>query len=297
MPDGADPLPRYRAYLLRSSGLSEGVVVRHLRWAAAWLEQLGDRPLGDAGPEDVDGFLGRLRRLGYAANSVSQAISACRHLQHWALCQRPPLADCDPWLLVRPPRQERTIPRVLTVDQVGRLLAAFDRPRFGDVLGSAVAAVLYSTGCRVAELCAMDADDLEPESSRVRIHGKGGRQRYGVLPPPALAAIARYRPWAAALSRTAQPALFVARHGARLGRRQALELLQLGAERARLNRHVTPHLLRHTAATHLLEGGADLKTVQDYLGHVRIQTTEIYLHIATRHLVRSVAEHHPLAHA
>lgn len=283
-------LDAYSRHLRASAGVTPAVQERRLRWARRWCDHLADTPIGEATPADVDGFL---TRLDVAPATVCQAIAAMEYLYGWALAQRPPLADHSPWLLVRRPRQTRPLPRVLTVDQVRRLLDAYSRPTYRDALGSAVAHLLYSTGCRINEICSADIADLVDDQLRVR--GKGGRERLQPVLPPAAAAVARYLRWVSGYHRRGGAALLVGPRGGRLSRRSALELLQYGADRARLQVRVYPHLLRHSIATHLLEAGADLVTVQRFLGHARVSTTEIYLHVATSHLRRSVEAAHPLS--
>lgn len=289
-----DWIAAYQRHLASSAGISPAVQRRRLLWAQRWTDHLGGRELGEATPAEVDGFLARIAEHASPA-TVCQAIAAAEYLYGWALSQRPPLADYSPWLLVRRPRQVRPLPRILTVDQVRRLLATFDRPTYHDALSSALANLLYSTGARISEICTADVGHLELEAGRLLLEGKGGRQRYAPVLPPAAEALARYLRWTAGYHRRGGRALLVGPRGGRLSRRTALELIQDGASRARLNMRAYPHLLRHSIATHLIEGGADLRTVQEFLGHAKIQTTEIYLHVATRHLRAAVERAHPLA--
>ena len=201
----------------------------------------------------------------------------------------------DPTAEVAPPKLAMRLPKAITVDQVGALLDAVRGDEPVRLRDRALLELLYATGARISEAVALDVDDLG-EARSVRLNGKGGKQRVVPVGSFAVAAVDAYlvrgRPALAAAGRGI-PALFLNTRGARLSRQSAWAVLQQTAARAGVAQHVSPHTLRHSFATHLLEGGADLRAVQEMLGHVSITTTEIYTHLDRDYLRQVITEFHP----
>jgi integrase/recombinase XerD len=199
---------------------------------------------------------------------------------------------------VHPPAPPRRLPKALSVERVTRLLEAC---RLDDPLGlrdRALLELLYSTGARISEAVGLAVDDVDADTRSVLLSGKGGKPRLVPVGRPALAALDAYlvraRPGLAARGRGG-PALFLNARGGRLSRQSAWQVLQDAAERAGITAGVSPHTLRHSFATHLLEGGADVRVVQELLGHASVTTTQIYT-MVTVHALREVwAEAHPRA--
>ncbi|MBK8166178.1 MAG: tyrosine recombinase [bacterium] len=202
--------------------------------------------------------------------------------------------DGDPTATIMAPRRGRHLPDVLSVAQVERLLTWGDASPTG--LRDRVALeLLYGCGCRVGELCALDVADLDHGEAMVRLRGKGSKERQVPVGEPALAAVADYlragRPRLA--GRRPNPALLLNRRGGRLTRVSVWTLLKTAGAAAGLPATVSPHTLRHSYATHLLEGGADLRIVQELLGHADISTTEIYTHVDRAWLAEAWRSAHP----
>ncbi len=279
---------------------------RYLRY----LEGRGVRAPEDVRERHVTDFLAHLRagdeeHRPLAATSAARAVVAVRGL-HRFLAVEGEVSD-DPAQEVQPPTPPRRLPKALPVDQVERLLQAAS---LGDTPAAlrdrALLEVLYGCGARVSEAVALDLDDLELGRADdggggvVRLFGKGRKERIvpmGRYARDALDAwIVRGRPGMAAAGR-GTPAVFVNARGGRLSRQSAWSAIKSAAERAALQGDVSPHTLRHSFATHLLDGGADVRVVQELLGHASVTTTQIYTHVSTQHLREVYAQAHPRARA
>ncbi len=212
-------------------------------------------------------------------------------------------ADAEGWTvraiapLIDLPRSERRIPDVLDPEEVVRLLEAPDAGTPLGIRDRALLELLYASGLRVSEALGLDREDLSWERESVRVIGKQDRERRVPVGEIALAAIARYLAEARVPAGEGTPGdpLFTGSRGGRLGRAEAWRAIRRAAESAGLERRVSPHTLRHSFATHLLEGGADLRVVQELLGHVTIATTEIYTHVSRERIRQVYAQAHPRA--
>jgi integrase/recombinase XerC len=212
------------------------------------------------------------------------------------LCRQGVL-ESNPAQGLRSPRQERKLPRFISREDMVRLLAA---PR-GDVpLGKRDRAwleTLYSAGLRVSELTGLNLDDVDLEAGLATVRGKGKRERLALLGPPATEAI---RTWISARDSigpkaAAQPALFLNKNGTRLSTRSVARLLEKYLKQVGLDPRASPHTLRHSFATHMLDAGADIRSVQELLGHKSLGTTQIYTHVSTQRLRESYHKAHPRA--
>lgn len=242
---------------------------------------------------DVTLYLFALRQRGLAASTVARRLSALRSFYRFLV--REGRAGSDPTEDVTGPRLGRRLPRVLSVEEVAQLLAQprLDRPE--GLRDRAILELLYASGLRVSELVALDVPDVDLEAELVRVVGKGRKERVVPVGSYAVRALREYldRARARLVRRRATAALFVNRSGRRLGRQWIWTMLRRYAVQAGIRTFVSPHVLRHSFATHLLEGGADLRAVQELLGHANIATTQIYTHL-TRDHVRAVFDRaHP----
>lgn len=280
---------------------------RDLRRYSKHLEDRGITDLAKVGEDDVSEFLVALRRgdpesgvLGLSAVSAARALIAVRGLHRFAAAEG--LAALDVARAVRPPTPDRRLPKSLTIDEVLALLegAGGDNPADGPLTlrNRALLELLYSTGSRISEAVGLDVDDIDTQARTVLLQGKGGKQRLVPVGRPAVQALDAYlvrgRPELARRGR-GTPAIFLNARGGRLSRQSAWQVLQDAAERAGITSGVSPHMLRHSFATHLLEGGADVRVVQELLGHASVTTTQIYT-LVTVHALREVwAGAHPRA--
>ncbi len=251
---------------------------------------------------DVTEFVLYLRRGSdefppLAASSAARTLIAVRGLHKFAAAEGMTLIDAAS--AVRPPTPSRRLPKSLPIDQVIAILESASTdgvlaPR--GLRDKAILELLYSTGARISEAVGLDVDDIDTETRSVVLHGKGDKQRVVPIGRPAIDAIDAYlvrgRP---ALATKSSPALFLNARGGRLSRQSAWQVLHSAAERAGITTPVSPHTLRHSFATHLLDGGADVRVVQELLGHASVTTTQIYTLVTVNTLREVWAEAHPRA--
>ncbi len=316
---GAIPLERvvsdYLSHLTVERGLSQNTLTsyrRDLRRYTTYLTSVGVGAIGDVAESHVSGFLAALRSGGdgqpaLLASSAARAVVAARGLHRFAV--REGMAEIDPAAAVRPPTPPRRLPRALPLDDVIAMLdaAGFDgTPKA--VRDRALLEFLYGTGARIGEAVALDVDDIDPDRGTVVLHGKGGKDRVVPVGSYARAALEAYlvrgRPvFTAARGRgTGGPAagpsaLFLNMRGGRLSRQSAWTILRETADRAGVRAAVGPHTLRHSFATHLLDGGADVRVVQELLGHASVTTTQVYTLVTVDRLREVYATAHPRARA
>ena len=246
-------------------------------------------------PEQLRAYVDSLFAAGYSSRSVARHLTTLRTFSRFLL--REGRIATDPARFLSAPKQWRNLPKYLTRDQVERLLA---EPRCGlpmEARDRAMLEVLYSSGLRVSELCGLKLSDVNLSLGFLRVTGKGSKTRMVPLGGQAQRAIRDYLEGARACLLRTRPAahLFITARGGPLTRQAFWYRLRIYARRASIEVHLTPHVLRHSFATHLLEGGADLRSVQAMLGHADIATTEIYTHVVRSRLREVVDRHHPRA--
>lgn len=303
-------LQDYLDHLTIERGVAANTLASYRRDLRRYQEHLSERGIGDLADVselDVSEFLVALRRgdpengaPGLSAVSAARAVIAVRGLHRFAAAEG--LTTVDVAKAVRPPTPTRRLPKSLAVDEVLALLTAAggDSPSDGPLTlrNRALLELLYSTGARISEAVGLDVDDIDTEARSVLLRGKGGKHRLVPIGRPALDALSAYlvrgRPELARRGR-GTPAIFLNARGGRLSRQSAWQVLQDTAERAGITAAVSPHTMRHSFATHLLEGGADVRVVQELLGHASVTTTQIYT-LVTVHALREVwAGAHPRA--
>ena len=300
----------YLQHLVVERGLARNTVDayrRDLRRYESSLAGRGKARLADVTPSDVAGFLASLREGdaehgALAVSSAARAVIAVRGLHAFAAAHH--LAETDPARDVLPPAPPRRLPKAITLAEVERLLDASGPGPSADprsLRDRALLEFLYGTGARISEVTGLDVDELHLDADPVvRLAGKGGKQRVVPVGSYAVRALEAYlvraRPALAAGSRrvSVSPAVFLNARGGRLTRQGAWGVLHAAAERAALT-DVSPHTLRHSFATHLLDGGADIRVVQELLGHASVATTQIYTLITVDRLREVYASAHPRA--
>jgi site-specific recombinase XerD len=234
----------------------------------------------------------------YSRPTVARKISAIRSFYRYL--RREQLIEEDPSKQVRGPKLQRRLPACLDKEEIVKLLMSPDTATVLGVRDRALMEVLYATGMRVSELCGLRVSDYNQEAMEMRVLGKGGKERIVLLNQSAQGWLSKYLSeyWTKlAEGRTpqAEHPLFVSRQATRLSSRSVHRIVMKHAIKAGINKTITPHTLRHTFATHLLEGGADLRVVQDLLGHTTINTTQIYTHVSLERLRRVYINTHPRA--
>lgn len=294
----------YLRHLTVERGLSRNTLLayrRDLERYGAFLCQRGRVDIAEVTESDVEDFLSFLRTpspeaAALAVTSVARVLSAVRSL-HRFLCDDD-LVDEDVARAVRPPKLPARLPKALSIDQMTALLEAAAGDDVLALRDRALLETLYATGARVSEVVSLDVDDIDSESDMVRVMGKGSKQRLVPLGGYARDAIAAYlvraRPVLSARGK-ATPALFLGARGGRLSRQGAWLIIQGTAERAGLAASVSPHTFRHSFATHLISGGADVRVVQDLLGHASVTTTQVYTQVSADSLIEMYQHAHPRA--
>jgi integrase/recombinase XerC len=257
----------------------------------------------DADPDVIRAFLAHLGEQQYSSATMARKIATLRSFYKWA--DRRGVADGNPMTLIRTPRQSKRLPKAITIEQVERLLSAPDE---NDALGMrdrSMLETLYSTGIRVSELVGLNIDDIDLAGASMRIRGKGKKERMVPLGSHALGAISRYVEMLKSDSRFASSwsqerrdkPLFLNKHAKRLSSRSVRRKLDKYLKQVGLDPSISPHTLRHSFATHLLDNGADLRSVQELLGHQSLSTTQVYTHLSTQRKMDAYDEAHPRAEA
>jgi integrase/recombinase XerD len=303
-PAAAAAVRRYLDYLAVERGLASNTLSayrRDLRRYAGWLAAAGIDDPGQAGEPDLVAFLGALRAgstpvgTRYRASSVARTLAAVRGFHRFLVRER--LAGADPSRDLGTPKVPASLPKALSVEQVEALLnaiAGHDRLALRD---RALLETLYAAGLRVSEATALDVDDLDLEDGTVRAFGKGAKERLVPIGRSARRALEAYlvraRPRLAGTR--SGPALFLNAQGSRLTRQGCWKILRRHARHAGLEAEVSPHVLRHSFATHLLAGGADIRSVQELLGHASLATTQVYTRITQDRLREVYLRAHPRA--
>jgi len=293
----------YLDHLAVERGLATNTLLSYRRDLRRYLDYLGEHDdLSAVNAGSVSDFLATLREgdaehPALSASSAARTVVAVRGLHRFAA--REGLIAEDVTRRVRPPAPPRRLPKAISVDEVERLLKAAGS---GDgplpLRDAALLELLYGTGARISEAVGLAVDDIDAESAAVVLHGKGGKQRIVPVGSFALRAIEDYlvrsRPVLAARGK-GTPALFLNARGGALSRQSAWTILQAAAERAALTMTVSPHTMRHSYATHLLDGGADVRVVQELLGHASVTTTQVYTLVTVDRLREVYATAHPRA--
>ena len=281
----------YLVALRVERGLAPNTIAAYQRDLGQYLDFLDKRePTAD----DVDSYVSSLKERGLAPSTISRKIASIRGLHRFLA--REGLREDDPTLLLQAPRRKVPFPKALTVEDAIRLVEAPDVSTTMGRRDSALVEFLYGTGARVSEAVDLDLGDLDLEDRIAIVTGKGDKQRLVPLGGKAVAAITRWLPDRLRLLRSAESAdpVFLNLRGGRLSRQGAFDVVRKNAIAAGIDPAlVSPHVLRHSAATHMVEGGADLRTVQELLGHATISTTQIYTKVSSSHLVEIYVQAHP----
>jgi site-specific recombinase XerD len=284
---------------MRARGLAErtrkayGVDLGQL---ADWAEGCGLDPAGLT-PRDLRRFAGVLSERGAGKSTVARKLAAVRTF-YGLLLERGDV-EANPADLVASPKPDSYLPRVLKPAEVAQLLERIPASAPLDLRDRAIFELAYSAGLRSEELVNLDLDSLDPDGEQVRVEGKGSKTRVVPCGEPAWRAVDAYlrrvRPELAARDAGDERALFLSRNGRRLSTSDVRRRLRVQVRRAALQAGVSPHTLRHSFATHLLEGGADLRAIQELLGHSSISTTQTYTRVESQRLRRAYARAHPRA--
>jgi integrase/recombinase XerC len=250
--------------------------------------------LKEADTEKIKSFLGFLGQQSYSKSTIARKLATLRSF--YKFCLRRSYVNAHPLASIRTPKQEKRLPKYLELDQINKLLST---PDDGTLLGSrdkAMFEVLFSTGLRVSELVDLNFTDVDFTAQTLRVRGKGKKQRVTPIGPTAIASVQRYLNLRQSDPRSPtfnKEALFVNKHGERLSTRSVRRKLDKYLSQCGLDPSISPHTLRHSFATHMLNNGADLRSVQELLGHQSLSTTQVYTHLAGARLKQAYDQAHP----
>ncbi len=304
---GAD-LRQYIEHLVKSTGIQpvdaaeRQAMERRVAAPSATASGTITDAICAASAEVIREFLAHLGTHQYSGATMARKIATLRSFYKWAA--RHNITTGNPMTAIRTPRQSKRLPKAVSIEQIEQLLAT---PPESEVLGMrdrAMLETLYSTGIRVSELVGLNVEDLDDVGEALRVKGKGKKERLVPVGTHALAAVKKYvdmvqaDPKFAGIWGTNRVGpLFVNKHGKRLSSRSVRRKLDKYLKAAGLDTNISPHTLRHSFATHLLENGADLRSVQELLGHQSLSTTQIYTHLTTQRLKDAYDQAHPRAEA
>lgn len=305
-------LEQFLTHIGVERGLAQSTVDAYasdLRRYLDWLEARGVHEPAAVTRQDVEDYVADLDGAGESGRSKARRLASIHAFHRFALAQQAVASDVA--ATVKAPKGAGTLPDVLTVDEVARLLEAVPQPGGAGVAGvedavlvrdRALLELMYATGARVSEIVGADIDDMDFDEHVIRVTGKGSKQRLVPVGGYACQALRRYldeaRPVLERRKRSGSAerrALFLNKRGCRLSRQSVWEVVKAAGERAHIAKPLHPHTLRHSFATHLIQGGADVRTVQELLGHASVTTTQIYTHVSPESLIEAYLTAHPRA--
>ena len=284
----------YFEYLQFERGLSKNTIVAYQRDLQKFHDVCKKSPI-ESGPEEISALLSNMHKTGQSARSQSRMLSSLRGFYNWA--QEEKYITQNPILLFENPRQNRTIPVVLSEKEVQRILDVIPMNEQFSTRDKAIIELLYACGLRVSEACELKLSLLRIKDGYIIVTGKGNKQRLVPIHKEAIKYLELYleheRPNTKPKTNDSDT-VFLSNRGGSLTRQSIFMKLKRFAALAGIKKNISPHTMRHSFATHLIERGADLRVVQQLLGHESITTTEIYTHISAKHLGDKIAEFHPL---
>lgn len=288
-------LDKYKAYLLLERSLSKNSVSAYMddvKKFIFFLEAEAIR-LEEVNPDNLQQFIARLYDAGITARSVARIISGIKSFYGYLLLDG--YVQSDPTELLEIPKTGLKLPTVLSVDEINDIIGAIDLSTKEGRRNKAILEVLYGCGLRISELVSLKLSDIHTKEEFIKVEGKGSKQRLVPIPQTALKEIQNY-----VLDRNhinirkgSENILFLSKRGTPISRSMVFLYIKQYADAAGIKKNISPHTFRHSFATHLLEGGANIRAIQQMLGHEKITTTEIYTHIDREFLRQEIIEHHP----
>ena len=280
----------YRTYMRLEKHLAKNTIesyMRDLAQFAHFILRMYDVPPKKVETEMIRNYLKRLYDLGREKSSQARALSGIKSFFNYLILND--VIEASPAELIEAPKASRPLPDTLTIDEIDRLIGSIDASTTKGLRDRAILEVLYSCGLRVSELCELRIGDLFFGEGYIRVTGKGDKQRLVPISAMARERIQLYLN--ERRSRYCDEILFLNNRGERLTRVMIFTIIKQAAQRASIDKKISPHTFRHSFATHLLQGGASIRQVQELLGHENIITTEIYTHLNTDHLRETLQEH------
>lgn len=286
---------KYRQYLRLEKSLSDNTVMAYTNDLYKLLYYLEEEKINilDVSLEDLEHFSAGLRDTGISPRSQARILSGIRTFFHFLLIED--YIRQDPSELLESPQIGKHLPDILSVEEIDNLISAIDRSTREGQRNCAILETLYSCGLRVSELCNLKISDLYLNDGFIKVEGKGSKQRLVPISPRAIEEIKNY--FITRNEGLIKPGyedfLFISKFGKNISRIMVFHIIKELADKIGLKKSISPHTFRHSFATHLLEGGANLRAIQSMLGHESIGTTEIYTHIDRRKLRDEIINHHP----
>jgi tyrosine recombinase XerC len=294
---GSDCVGGYLEYLESVRGLSPRTVVSYAADLRGFEDYLGDKGAKDADALDVRNFMASLSERKYSEKSINRMLSGLRGF--YAYCLKFGLAQVDPCLGLKGLKTKRSLPEFLFEDEAGAFMELPAGSGFAAARDRAILEFFYSTGCRLSELTGLRLKGLSMGRGEARVMGKGSKERIVFLNGSAKAAMSEYLALRAAKKRNGaadrEDAVFLSQKGLPLSERGAAYIVCSWAKRSVQAKNVHPHTFRHSLATHLLNRGADIRIVQEILGHSSVSTTQIYTHVSLERLKKIYSQAHPHA--
>lgn len=295
-----DQLKDFIHFLIVEKGLAKNTIVSYERDLKSYIKYFGNveqlKNVNEVERIHIIHFLGRLKEQGKSSRTLARHVASIRAFHQFLLRER--VSDHDPSVHIETPKLERTLPKVLNLAEVETLLDSPDTKDHYGIRDKAMLELLYATGIRVSELIGLQTSDVHLSMGFVRCIGKGNKERIIPIGKTALAALEHYVNNGRShfiSKKNHDNALFLNHHGKQLTRQGFWKILKKLAQGAGIEKELTPHTLRHSFATHLLENGADIRAVQELLGHSDISTTQIYTHVTKTRLRDVYSKFHPRA--
>ena len=281
----------YRTHMRLEKHLSDNTIesyMRDLAQFAHYILRMYDVPPKKVEPEMISNYMSRLYELGREKSSQARALSGIKSFFNYLLLEE--IIDSSPAELIEAPKSSRPLPDTLSTEEIDRLIGSIEDNTTKGLRDRAILEVLYSCGLRVSELCDLKLGDLFFGEGYIRVIGKGDKQRLVPMSSIARSRIQLYMD-VRGKERRKEEILFLNNRGKKLTRVMIFTIIKQAAQRAGIDKKISPHTFRHSFATHLLEGGANIRQVQELLGHENILTTEIYTHLDDSHLRQTLEEH------
>ena len=281
----------YRTHMRLEKHLSDNTIesyMRDLAQFAHYILRMYDVPPKKVEPEMISNYMNRLYELGREKSSQARALSGIKSFFNYLLLEE--IIDSSPAELIEAPKSSRPLPDTLSTEEIDRLIGSIEDNTTKGLRDRAILEVLYSCGLRVSELCDLKLGDLFFGEGYIRVIGKGDKQRLVPVSSIARSRIQLYMD-VRGKERRKEEILFLNNRGKKLTRVMIFTIIKQAAQRAGIEKKISPHTFRHSFATHLLEGGANIRQVQELLGHENILTTEIYTHLDDSHLRQTLEEH------
>jgi len=290
-----DILKKYKLYLKLEKSLSANTLKAYLADVSKLLQFLANENIHpyDATLENLNSFSANLRDIGIHPRSQARILSGIRSFYHFLVMDD--YIQGDPSELLESPQVGLHLPEVLTLEEIDNLIGSIDLSSNEGQRNRTILETLYSCGLRVSELCNLKLSDLYLEEGFIRVEGKGSKQRLVPISPRAIRELQLYfiDRNQATIQKGCEDFVFISRRGKNISRIMVFHFIKELAESIGLKKNISPHTFRHSFATHLLKGGANLRAIQCMLGHESIGTTEIYTHIDKQRLRSEIIEHHP----